>query len=135
MPEASLTPNEWKIMRIVWELGSGAALDIYELAGERHGMAPTTVKTYLSLLVEKGRLSTKRVGNSFLYKPRSGMLQTLRSAADSLLEKVLGDQHGPLLAHMIRQSKFSVEDIAELRRVLAEAEKNLPKDGKETGKS
>jgi predicted transcriptional regulator len=123
--ESSLTPNEWKIMRIVWELGSCGARDVYALAGERHEMAPTTVKTYLSLLVEKGRLSTRRVGNSFLYKPRSTMLQTLRNAADSLLEKVLGDQHGPLLAHMIRQSKFSAEDITELRRLLSEAEGNL----------
>lgn len=126
---ANLTPNEWKIMQIAWELKSCAARDVYEIAGERFGWAPTTVKTYLSLLVEKGRLSARRVGNSFLYKPRTGMLQSLRQAADGLMEKMLGGSHGPLLAYMIKQSKFSAEDIQELRRVLGEAEKNLREEG------
>ena len=86
------------------------------------------MKTYLSLLVEKGRLSARRVGNSFLYKPKTGMLQSLRQAADDLMEKMLGDSQGPLLAYMIKQSRFSADEIAELRRVLAEAEKNLRKE-------
>lgn len=117
-------------MQIVWDLKSCSARDVYEIAGERHGWAPTTVKTYLSLLVDKGRLSTRRVGNSFLYKPKTGMLQTLQRAADSLMEKMLGDSQGPLLAYMIRKSQFSADDIAELRRVLNEAETGID-DGKE----
>lgn len=130
MPKDSntrLTPNEWKIMQIVWELKSCAARDVYEIAGGRFGWAPTTVKTYLALLVEKGRLTATRVGNSFLYKPRTSVLQSLRHAADHLLDKVLGDHHGPLLAYMIKQSKFSAGDIAELRRVIDEAEKSARK--------
>ena len=49
-----LTPAEWKVMKIVWQLGSGAARDIYQIAGEQHDWAPTTVKKFLSRLVDKG---------------------------------------------------------------------------------
>lgn len=112
-------------MQIVWDLKSCAAREVYEIAGEKYGWAPTTVKTYLSLLVEKGRLSARRVGNSFLYKPKTGVLQSLQRAADGLLDKMLGDNHGPLLAYMIKKSQFSADDIAELRRALKEAEQNL----------
>ena len=120
-----LTPNEWKVMQIVWELKSCAARDVYEIAGQRFGWAPTTTKTYLSLLVAKGRLSTRKVGNSYLYKPKAGLLRSLQHAADGLMAKMLGNQHGPLLAYMIKQSTFSAEDIAELRQVLREAEQQV----------
>ncbi len=124
-----LTPNEWKIMQIVWELKSCAARDVYEIAGRQFGWAPTTVKTYLSLLVEKGSLSAKRVGNSFLYKPKTGVLQSLRKSADGLMGKILGDHHGPLLAYMIRKSQFSAEDIEALKLELNEAEARLNQEG------
>src|SRR5687768_3066278 len=97
----SLTPNEWKVMQIVWRLKSCAAREVYSAAGEEFGWAPTTVKTYLSLLVEKGHLTTTRVGNSFLYKPKNSLLKSLRQAADSLMEKTLSGTGGPLLAYMI----------------------------------
>ena len=116
-----LTPGEWRVMQIVWRLGKCAARDVYEIAGREHGWAPTTVKTYLALLVEKGRLKTTRVGNSFLYEPKVTLLQSLRQAADALLEKTLGGSDGPLLAHLIKKSRLTSEDIEELRALLDEA--------------
>jgi BlaI family penicillinase repressor len=118
---AALTPNEWKVMQIVWRLKTCAARDVYTVAGEEHGWAPTTVKTYLSLLVEKGNLTATRVGNSFLYKPKASLLTSLRQAADNLMEKTLGDTGGPLLAYMIGKSRLTAGEIADLRRVLSEA--------------
>jgi predicted transcriptional regulator len=115
---SSLTPNEWKIMQIVWRLKTCAARDVYSVAGDEHGWAPTTVKTYLSLLVEKGHLTATRVGNSFLYKPKASLLKSLRQAADNLLEKALTGTGGPLLAYMIGKSQLTAAEIDDLRRVL-----------------
>jgi predicted transcriptional regulator len=115
---SSLTPNEWKIMQIVWRLKTCAARDVYSVAGDEHGWAPTTVKTYLSLLVEKGHLTATRIGNSFLYKPKASLLKSLRQAADNLLEKTLTGTGGPLLAYMIGKSQLTAAEIDDLRRVL-----------------
>jgi predicted transcriptional regulator len=124
MPRPSsqqLTANEWHVMQIVWRLRKCAAREVYEVAGRERGWAPTTVKTYLALLVEKGRLKTTRVGNSFLYEPKVSFLQSLRRAGDALLEKTLGENDGPLLAYLIKNSRLSREDIAELRTTLDKA--------------
>jgi predicted transcriptional regulator len=120
-----LTPNEWKILRIVWELKSCAGRDVCALAKERLDWAPTTVKTYLALLVEKGRLSAQRVGNSFLYRPTASAKVALREAADTFLEKLVGGTEGSLLAYMIRKSDLTQDDIKELRSVLEEVEGEL----------
>ena len=78
-----LSPAEWKVMKIVWEQKEGAARDIYSVAGERHGWAVATVKTLLRRLVDKGYLHTKRVGNSYLYRPSRSAVTTLNAAAET----------------------------------------------------
>ena len=126
--DRSLAPNEWKALQIVWELKSCAARDVCSIAGERFGWAPTTTKTYLALLVEKDRLTAKRVGNSYLYRPKGSVMSALRQAADGLMEKALSGTEAPLLAYMIKNSELSPSDIAELREVL---EKESKKGGGE----
>jgi BlaI family penicillinase repressor len=94
---------------------------VYALAGEEFGWAPTTVKTYLSLLLDKGHLTATRVGNSFLYKPKGSVLNSLRQTADSLLEKTVAETVGPQLAYMIGKSSLTATEIEDLRRLLDEA--------------
>ncbi len=117
-----LTPAEWKVMKIAWQLKSCAARDVYQEAGRLHGMSVSTVKTHLRRLVEKGFLATTRVGNSFLYRPSRPALGSLYSAADRLLENALDGTTGPLLAYMVKKSKLSGEEIDQLREILARHE-------------
>lgn len=117
-----LTPAEWKVMKIVWRRGSCAARDVYLEAGARHAMTPSTVKTHLRRLVDKGHLATRRVGNSFLYTPTRPALRSLKTAADRLLENALEGTTGPLLAYMLKKSKISREELDELRALLDEYE-------------
>lgn len=113
-----LTPAEWKVMNIVWRLERCAARDVYRAAGDAHGMSVSTVKTHLRRLVEKGQLTTTRVGNSFLYEATEAPLPNLFEAADSLLDKALDGTTAPLLAYMVKKSKLSNDELAELRAML-----------------
>ena len=115
-----LTPAEWKVMKIVWELESGAARDIYQIAGERHGWAPNTVKKFLSRLVDKGFLTATLIGNSYLYKPARTPLRSLRRVADSLVENAVQGTIGPILAYIVKKSELSPEDVDRLQSVLQE---------------
>ncbi len=114
----TLTPAEWKVMQIAWELERCAARDVYQLAGKRHGMSISTVKTHLRRLVDKGYLRTTRVGNSFLYPPKKALLRSLFTAADKLLEKSVTGTTGPLLAYMLKKSRMSADELDELRALL-----------------
>lgn len=118
-PADPLTPAEWKVMKLAWELERCSARDVYRAAGEQHGMSPSTVKTHLRRLVDKGYLSTTQVGNSFLYEPARPVLGSLFAAADRLLENTLAGTTGPLLAYMVKKGKLSAGELAELRGLLA----------------
>ncbi|HEV3023755.1 MAG TPA: BlaI/MecI/CopY family transcriptional regulator [Pirellulales bacterium] len=121
-----LSPAEWKVMNIVWRQKRCAARDVYEEAGREHGWAPSTVKTLLRRLVDKGHLQTSQIGNSFLYRPTRPALQALRRAADALLQNALDGTIGPLLAHMVQCSKLSAEELAQLRALLDERRPDEP---------
>ena len=115
-----LTAAEWKVMRIVWRRKECAARDVYEEAGRAHGWAPTTAKTVLRRLVDKGYLTTKRVGNSFLYRPARSAQKSLYDAADGLLANALEGTSGLLISYLVKRSKLSAEELDRLRSLLEE---------------
>jgi BlaI family transcriptional regulator, penicillinase repressor len=123
--DEALAAAEWKVMRVVWQKKSCAARDVYVETAAQHGWAPSTTKTLLARLVEKGYLHAKRVGNSFLYRPTEPAIKTLSGAADELLSHALEGTVAPLLAHMVKKSKLTGEELAELRQLL---DKHRPKE-------
>ena len=123
----SLSSSEWKIMAIIWKKSACAARDVYHEAGAKYGWAHSTVKTMLRRLVEKGYLKTTQIGNSFLYEPTRPALKPLLRSADELLGRAMDGTVGPLLAHMVRRSRLSQEEIADLRSLLDDCE-NIKED-------
>jgi BlaI family penicillinase repressor len=133
-PEAEtkeLSKAEWKVMKVVWELRKAMAREIYSIAGEEHSWTPTTVKTLLNRLVEKGYVSTTRVGNGFVYRPARSALATLQSAADALLTNAVDGATGPLLVHLVEKSPLSEADLDSLQRLIEVKKATLKRGGDE----
>jgi len=119
----SLTAAEWKVMKIIWRLKSCAARDVYEQAGRDHGWSPSTTKTLLRRLADKGHLTITAVGTSYLYRPSRPAWKSLAGAADTLLGNTLEGLDGRLLAYMVKKSKLSPDDLVELRALLDRQER------------
>ena len=118
MPEP-LTPAEWKVMKIVWRHKQCAARDVYKEAGRLFGWAPTTAKSVLRRLAEKGHLTAEQIGNSFLYRPAPAAVRSsLLRAADALLDNLLEGTTGQVLSHLVRKSRLSAKELTELRDIL-----------------
>jgi len=114
----SLTPAEWKVMKVVWRRKECAARDVYEETRRAHDWAPSTAKSVLRRLVDKGYLTTTQVGNCYVYRPTATALQGLLGAADTLLETVLEGTTGVVLSHLVKNSRLSADELADLRTVL-----------------
>ena len=115
-----MSPSEWKVMRIVWQLQPCAARDVIAAAEAEHGWSPSTVKTLLRRLVDKRQLKTRQVGNSFLYRPARPAIKTLCQAADTLLSHAVDGTVAPLLMYMAQQGKLSQDELSELRATFEE---------------
>jgi predicted transcriptional regulator len=124
-----LSKAEWKVMKIVWELGKAMAREVYTIAGEQHSWTPATVKTLLKRLVEKGYVSTTKVGNGFVYRPAQPALSALQSAADALMTNTVDGLTGPLLAHMVERVALNEKDLDMLQKLIDAKKQSLKKRG------
>lgn len=118
--ENGLTPAEWKVMKVVWRhrYRGCAARDVYTETAKTEGWAPTTTKSILRRLVEKGHLNARPVGNSHLYEPAGSALKSLLAAADNLLANMLEGTTGLVITHMVEKSRLSDDELARLRQLI-----------------
>jgi predicted transcriptional regulator len=120
--ENNLTPAEWKVMKVVWRhrFRGCAARDVYTETAKTEGWAPTTTKSILRRLVEKGHLTARPVGNSHLYEPAGSALKSLLAAADNLLNNMLEGTSGLVISHMLEKSRLTDDELARLRDLIDE---------------
>jgi len=115
-----LTEAEWKVMKMVWRLKACAARDVYTRLSKNPGWAPTTVKTLLARLVDKGYLKTQPVGNTFLYRHAVSQVQARFRALDAMVDRVMDGAVGPMVAYLVQRKKLSRDDLDVLRKLLDE---------------
>lgn len=122
-----MSPAEWKVMKIVWELKESAIGDVLEIALQDHDWSRSTVKTLLRRLVDKGYVEAKRIGNSFMYRPKKSPMKSIYRALDFILDNAFEGTSGPILAYMIKKSDLTIEETRELQSML---EKHASQKGK-----
>jgi BlaI family penicillinase repressor len=112
------TPAEWKILKLLLELGPSAARDLIAAAERQHGWSPSTVKTLLRRLTDKGQVTSKSVGSSFLYSASRPAHRAIREEADRLLANTASGALGPLLQYLVKKSRLSAAELDELRALI-----------------
>ena len=124
--ENNLTPAEWKVMKVVWRhrYRGCAARDVYTETAKTEGWAPTTTKSILRRLVDKGHLTARPVGNSHLYEPAGSALKSLLAAADTLLNNMLEGTSGLVISHMLEKSRLTDQELANLRNLIDQRTRN-----------
>ncbi|MEO0675854.1 MAG: BlaI/MecI/CopY family transcriptional regulator [Pseudomonadota bacterium] len=82
-----ITPAEQAIMDVLWQRAPLAAADVMTALRTEKDWTPTTVKTLLSRLVEKGVVETARDGRRFLYSPRLARPPNRRSTKEWVMDR------------------------------------------------
>ena len=122
MPEVSISDAEWHVMNVVWSGPSLTAQEVIARLEDQADWAPATIKTMLHRLTKKNVLTYEPQGNRYVYRSRVRRADCIRQAGRSFLDRVFGGESAPLLAHFLRGSKLSSDEIAQLRRILDEQE-------------
>ncbi|MCF0121071.1 MAG: BlaI/MecI/CopY family transcriptional regulator [Oscillospiraceae bacterium] len=112
--------TELEIMQVIWDCKPPVSrADIEEGLKGRHSLAPTTILTLLSRLVERGALVTEKQGRSNVYTPVFPREEYLAAQSRRFLQKLCGgDLH--VFASALCGSGLSRDEVAELRRLLDE---------------
>jgi len=115
------TKGELEIMRILWKHGELKPAEIHERFPRK--IKNSSLRSYLTILLEKGHLLRRRVGKAFLYRAKTRRDSTFRTMLRDLTRVCCDGSVETLLCQLIQIENLSEEDLLELKRL---AEQGTP---------
>ncbi len=112
-----ISDSELELMKIVWDEGGKAlyARIMERLTGTGKGWQKNTVITLLSRLVEKGLLTTSKIGRRNEYTAIVSQEQYQAAQTKTLLNKLYQGEAKSLVMTLVEQEMLTGEDYEELR--------------------
>ena len=121
MPKSiAISEAESRVMDVLWRVGGPASSEDVVKALAKQQWQETTVKTLLGRLLRKGAIKASRDRRRYLYVPVLTREQWLSFESTRLLDRLFGGRVAPLVAHFGQHHRLSKQDIADLKRLIAE---------------
>ena len=130
---ARFTAGEMEVMRILWEHGELKPAEI-----QKHFLRPiknAALRSYLTILVEKGHLARRCKGKAFYYRPKTKRESTFRSMLSELVNTFCGGSSEALLCHLLAKEELSQAELLELQRMAREQPAAPPKTSNSSKKT
>lgn len=124
MSAPRISDAEWEVMEILWNRHPLTALEVVSALLPHHPWKDKTIRTMLGRLVRKGALAYSAKKTTFFYSPAIQRDQCVRGESQTFFQKILRGATAPTLLRMVRETKLSRAEIAELKRILKEKEKS-----------
>jgi BlaI family penicillinase repressor len=119
-----VSPRELDLLEILWKKRKVTLSEAHEAMGMQIGY--TTVQTRLNRLVDKG-LAHRSDQRPAQYSAAVTQEDIRAGHFDFLLKRISGGSVVPLVAQLVEDSSLSREEIKQLRKLITEASKKLPK--------
>jgi len=124
MNKTKPTSAELEILDVLWERGAATVREIYEVLGARKPTVYTTVLKLLQIMDEKGFVERDKQSKAHIYRARQPQTETQKNLVSDLLEKAFRGSALKLVQHVLETKPASAEELAEIRRLIAEAEES-----------
>jgi predicted transcriptional regulator len=117
-----LSKRERQIMDVIYMLGEATAANVIEHLPEKVGDA--SIRKLIRIVEQKGYLTHRRVGHSYIYAPTIPKEIASRQAIKHLLRTFFQDSTPKAVSALLDTSGsvLSEEDISELSELLRKAE-------------
>ncbi|HMO87333.1 MAG TPA: BlaI/MecI/CopY family transcriptional regulator [Lacipirellulaceae bacterium] len=122
-----LTAGELELLQMLWRESSVTILEAQRALGLPIGY--TTVQTRLNRLVTKGVVRRTRERPA-RYSAAVTPADVRQGDLDLLVERVSEGRAAPLVAHLLERHAVSPDELAELKRLVAEAERRTREEGR-----
>jgi BlaI family transcriptional regulator, penicillinase repressor len=129
-----LTEAELRVMKVLWERGSGTVQQVLDSMGEKPALAYNSVLTVIRILERKGYVKHIKDGRAHVYAPVVRQQEATRSEIRRLAGRFFGNSHEDLVLNILEDRGMEREELARLRKMLDRgmADRGLPSrsDGK-----
>ncbi len=112
---ARFTPGELAVMQLLWKHGEMKPLEIQQRFPEP--IKNPALRSYLTILLDKGHVTRRKVGKAFLYKAATRQQAAYRSTLRELIDAYCDGSTQALLMNLIRAEKISEQELVELKQL------------------
>ncbi|MGA9476122.1 MAG: BlaI/MecI/CopY family transcriptional regulator [Terriglobales bacterium] len=113
-----LTEAELRVMKVLWERGSGTVQQVLDSMGEKPALAYNSVLTVIRILERKGYLKHIKDGRAHVYAPVVRQQEATRSEIRRLASRFFGDSHEDLVLNILEDRGVEREELTRLREML-----------------
>lgn len=119
-----LTSAELRVMKALWEVGTGTVADVRSALGRRgQELAYTTVMTLLGRLAAKRAVVVDRTREPFVYRAVHRRESVLRDRLREFVREVFDGQAESLVLNLVEDESLSRAELRAIERRIAEAER------------
>lgn len=115
------TDAELEILCALWQRGPSTVRDVHERLAAK-GVRYTTTLKQLQVMTDKGLVTRDESGRSHIYRAATGEAETQSQLLEHLLESAFGGSAQQLFMRALSSKRASSAELAELRRLLDEAQ-------------
>lgn len=116
---AKISSAEWEVMRVLWTKGETTSTEITKILSSKQDWSASTVKTLLGRLADKGYLTSRREGRTYLYQALLNEEEANFTAVNEVFSKICLTKHHHLLGQLIQQTPMTREQMKDLQEILA----------------
>jgi predicted transcriptional regulator len=127
LPE--LTPAQGEIMDIVWACDEVSASEVRRILSKSRKVARNTVRTLLERMEEKGWITHREEGRTFLYSAAQPRQATIGQKVQEIIETVCGGSPEALVTALLDYRGLNSDELKRIRELLAKARVAKTKKG------
>jgi predicted transcriptional regulator len=117
-----LTEAELRVMKVLWEKGSGTVQQVLDSIEEKPDLAYNSVLTIIRILERKGYLKHIKDGRAHVYAPIVLQEEASRSEIRRLASRFFGNSREDLVLNILEDHGIEAEELARLRKMLERSE-------------
>jgi len=118
------TDAELEILTVLWSIGPATVRDVYEVIRRRRRAQYSTILKFMQIMAEKGLVRRDESQRAHIYEPAKSREWTQQQLAGDLLERAFSGSAKALMIGALAARKASREDLAELRKLLDDFDRN-----------
>ena len=112
-----------RILQILWNRPDVTVSEVHAALRPERDLAYTTVATMLRKMEERGLVSHRAEGRSYLYRAAVAEEEVGRSMTDHVVERMFEGSLTEAVNHLLRTREVSREELDELGRLIAAAKR------------
>jgi len=115
------TERELEILKVLWDRGEATVRDVYEELRQRLPIVQNTVQAFLRTMEDKGLVTHRLEGRTFIYQPTYQRQQTTQRMAEQLLTRAFDGAMDQLVQSVLSLRQPTKDELERLEELLAKA--------------